>query len=57
MEKQQEEDICQVMEFERQAAIETALCDKIAKSQERGKTTAINQQQIIYKEEMKKESY
>eukprot|EP00392_Amoebophrya_sp_AT5.2_P002116 g2121.t1 len=51
--KKDEEDIAQAMEYDRRQAIETEISTKIHKSQQRGKVTAINQQQIILREEAK----
>ncbi|CAD7928972.1 unnamed protein product [Amoebophrya sp. A120] len=52
-EKQEEEEISQRMEYDRREAIEKKIADEIHKSQQRGKVTAINQQQIILREEAK----
>ncbi|CAD7924840.1 unnamed protein product [Amoebophrya sp. A25] len=53
-EKQDEEEIAQCMEYERRKAIEEEITTKIYKSQQKGQATAINQQQIILREEAKK---
>ncbi len=54
--KQEEEAIAESMEYERRRAIEEDITDKIQKSQQRGRVTAINQQQIIAREAAKVES-
>lgn len=44
------------MEYERRAYLETELANKIKKSEVKGKVMAINLQQIVAREEAKKES-
>merc|ERR1712188_54454 len=55
--KQEEDDIAQLMEYERRAAVEKLMREKHEKEAEWSKVKAVNQNQIIMREEAKKVSY